>query len=226
MYIISKLNTINLNNINIDKYHIMIDNNKILDLYHNDDLRFLKKQKNMLNDIINQTSGVIIKLSSWDFPYIKHDYIMSNKINHINFIKHNCYFEYEEDILNYLSSNTLEEIYEHSAIVISPYHIPFNNFDLNLLDENSFYNCIEQIILALYHSYFNCNIQFKNIILDNIYIDYHINKKKIKYKIGNNEYTIQTNYIIKLDNFIYSEIITDINLSYKNLYSNIRFTVS
>lgn len=222
MYIISKFKSINLNNTNIDKYHIILDNNKILDLYHNDDLRFFKKKKQILNDITKQTSGIIIKISSWDYSYIKHDYIMSNKINHKNFIKHYCYFEYEEDILNYLSSNTLEEIYEHSSIIISPYHIPINKFDFNLLDKLNYYNCIKQIILALYHLYFNSKIQFKNIILDNLYIDYHVDKQKLKYKIQNDEYIIKTNYIIKFDNFIYSEIITNMTtLQYKYLYTNI-----
>lgn len=221
MYIMTKFDTQSINKISIDRYHVIIDKAKILDLYHNDDLRFFKKQKQMICDISKQSSGIILKVSSWDYPYLKHDYLMSNRIKHKNFVKHHCYFEYEEDILAYLS-NSSEDKYEHSAVVISSYHIPFNKFDFNTIDKENYYNVIRQIILALYHAYFNCHVQFNDILLDNIFVDYQTNKEKIKYNIGQQQYTIETNYVVKIDAFIHSELILDLfPYHYKRLYGNI-----
>ena len=222
MYIIDKFDSQSINNIDIERYHVIIDKSKVLDLYHNEDLRFFKKQKQMIYDISNETSGVILKISSWNHPYLKHDYLLSTKIKHKNFIKHYCYFEYEEDIMAYLSDISDEEQYEHNAIIISSYHIPASKFDFNIMNKQNYYDCIKQIILALYHAYFNCRVQFADIFLDNIFIDYQINDTKIKYTLCQDDYVIKTNHVIKIDAFIHSEIILEFfPYHYKRLYTNI-----
>lgn len=160
---------------------------------------------------------------------VKHDYIMSKKVNHINFIKHYCYFEYEDNIISYLSNNNYHnnEWNECSANIITPYYRPINKFNFLEINKNKFYICVKQIILALYHIYFNCNIKFNTININNIYIN-NINKNKyIKYVINNNTYIINSNYIIKIDSFATSEIITHLsNNDYKIFYDNIENILS
>ena len=74
MCIISKFNTQSIKNKNnevlIDIYHIILDNDKILDLYHNEDLRFFLKTPQILNKLSKEANGIVLKLSSWDYLFL------------------------------------------------------------------------------------------------------------------------------------------------------------
>ena len=206
----------------VHKYHLHVEKHKWAELMNQDDLRFLKCKKNTLDILLQQHDGVIMKLSSWNSLILKHDYVMSNKIKNLNFVRHYCYFEYEEDIIKFLCSDEydedIEDLHNETAIVLSPY---YNNI-IHVLDNNINSGIIKQIILALYSALFIHNIEFKKINIHNIYYEYVSKPYKIQYKLGDNCLSIKTNHIVKIDAFSTSEILsTHEKKNFKQLYINI-----
>ena len=202
----------------IRKYHLYVEKHKWSELMNQDDLRFLKSKKNTLDALLHHHDGVIIKLNTWDSPVLKHDYVMSNKIKNVNFVRHYCYFEYEEDIIKFLCSDEydedIEDIHNETAIVLSPY---YKNV-IDVLDTN----IIKQIILALYSALFVHYIEFKKIDIHNIYVEYVSKPYTIQYKLGDNSLSIKTNHIVKIDAFSTSEIVSiHEKRNFKQLYINI-----
>jgi hypothetical protein len=216
---IKKLPSYNAMQLIINKYHAHVEKHKWAELMNQDDLRFLKCTKNILDILLHQHNGIIIKLSTWDSPILKHDYIISKKIKNVNFVKHYCYFEYEEDIFKFLCSDKYDEdIYNETAIIISPYYKNITevlNSELNAV-------IIKQIILALYSALFVHYIEFKKIDIHNIYVESTNKPFTIRYKIGDNSLNIKTNHIVKIDAFSTSEIVyIHEKHNYKQLYINI-----
>jgi len=191
----------------ISKRHLFIDDIKLRDLVNNHELRFFKRRKHLLNKLLDQNNGFIIKTCSWDNTYLLKDYEITNKIKHPNVIKHYCYFETEFDIIYYLTSENHQE--EDLAVIISPYY-PKRNLDNNI---------IRQTILLLYLLFYEHHINFKTIDVNNILINDHYRQQTIKYNILGNVYSIKTNNIIIFDNFEHHIIDNDNNID--KLFENI-----
>jgi hypothetical protein len=205
-------------NLVIQKYCLSVDKHKWADLINQDDLRFYKSNKQILHLLTNGANDIMLKISTWNHPILKHDYVMSNKIKNINFVQHYCYFEYEEDIIKFLCAHEYEEkiedINNESAIILSPYYI-------SVLDIPLHSSIVKQIILSLYTALFTYYIQFKKIHINNIYVE---NKHKIvgiHYKLENPQY-VNTNYIVKIDEYSNSELVYKHEKhNFKQLYTNV-----
>jgi len=211
-------------NVKIQKYHLFVSKHKWSELMNQDDLRFLKCKKNILDILMKENNGIIMKLSTWDSPILKHDYVISNKVKNINFVRHYCYFEYEEDIIKFLCADEYDEdiddIYNDSAIILTPYYKEIQYYMNDKKNIDSI--IIKQIILALYSALFTDNIEFKKIDINNIYLEFVDKPFTIHYKLGENSLSMKTNKIVKIDAFSNSEIVyTHEKHNFKQLYINI-----
>jgi|LakMenE01Jun11ns_1017448.scaffolds.fasta_scaffold9959347_13 hypothetical protein len=205
-------------NLQIQKYCLHVNKHNWADLINQDDLRFYKSKKNILNILTNDRNGVMLKISTWNHPILKHDYFMSKKIKNINFVQHHCYFEYEEDIIKFLCAHEydkdIEDINNDSAVILSPYyssilHIPLNS------------SIVKQIILSLYTALFTYYIQFQKIDINNIYVEKTDKIVGIHYKLENPQY-VNTNHVVKIDEFSNSEMLYKHEQhNFKQLYTNI-----
>lgn len=208
----------------MQRYHLYVTQDKWNEFIRNNDLRFFKYNKNLLK-ILKETheSGVMLKLCSWDYMSMKSSYILSNKFKHTNFIQYLCYFEYEENIIDYLCQSAQSDHLEENAVVIFPYYNNILKYDLN---KNELYDCVKQIVLALYTAYFKYNILLTNVNINNIYLDKQNKITKIKYEIHKKTYTVGSQYIVKFDEYIHvkdvsntSEDITDLYELYGSIIS-------
>lgn len=205
----------------IKQYHIYVDKCKWLDFVNNDNLRFLKHKKYLLNKLSQQNDGIIMKLSSWNISVLKDEFLQVTKLKHENFIEPICYFEYEEDIINFLCNHEDDvDTNDESAVIIMPYYQNILKTDLN---QQSLNTCIKQIVLALYTLLFVYGVNLTHIDLNNVYI-HNVNKPvKLKYKLADSTFCIRSNYIVKLD--VGTSKKTDIQdiKSYYGLYKNIEY---
>lgn len=188
-------------NIYINYYFLYnIEKAKLHEFSKNKELRFLKYNSNNLYKLLlkSKESGFIIKQQSWDYYYLKYEYDISIKLKKIiNFIDYICYFEFEEDFINYISNNDFsEDINDNMAIVLTK-----NYNSVSYLNNIDFINICKQLILSLYCAYYTYNIYFNYISIDDIYIIK--NNKKFRYK-----YYITNKYII-LNNCYYKIIISN-----------------
>lgn len=179
-------------NSNIHKYVLNVDSKKWKDLIKNEDCRFFKHIKNIHQNIVRNTSGVMIKISSWDSNVLKNNYALSQKLGHINIIESICYFEFEEDIIHYLCDvENKEDILQHNAVIISKYYKTGTLEDIPLFSK--------QIILFLYTALFVHHLSISNLNIDNIQIEDLKKPKKLCYVINAKQYEIRTDRIVKLD---------------------------
>lgn len=190
----------------ISRRHLFIDDIKLRDFVNNHELRFFKHRKYLLNKLLDQNNGFIIKTCSWDYTYLLKDYEITNKIKHPNVIKHYCYFETEFDIIDYFTSENNKE--EDLAVIISPYYPKVN------LDNKS----IRQIILILYLLFYEYHINFKTIDVNNILISDNYRQQTIKYNILGKVYEIKTHNIIIFDNFEHHFIDNNIDKLFENIF--------
>ena len=200
---------------NFDKYHIYVVKTKWLELFNNEDIRFFLHSKFLLNDLIENYTGHVIKISSWDLYDLRTEYELSKKCKHPNLVRYNCYFEYEEDIINYLCDHQdFCDLHQDSAIIIHPYYTPlWYDIDLNIL---------KQIIFTLYTLLYKFKIELKSINMMNIFMEERQNSLNIKYII--NEYKLQLNSknVIKIDEYSNAVVVKHIDENNeKQLVSNI-----
>lgn len=188
---------------NIYSYHLYVSSDKWKTLMKNEDIRFFKHKKNLLNDLnACKETGITMKISSWNYMNLKNDYLLSNKIIHPNFVRQLCYFEYEDDIMKYLDASydtggyksSENDITEECAVVIAPYYKSIMQYELNYTKD-----CVKQIILSLYTLFFHYNILLTDLSIDNIYIQ---NKTaKLEYELNDKKYHINTSHVVKIDSF-------------------------
>jgi len=197
----------------IESHHLHLTNiRKWSDLYYNTDLRFFKHSGNCLSDLLKCKEGHLLKIDSWDNYVLKDAYTRSKKLKHINLVKYICYFEYEEDIIDYLT-NDEQDANEHNAIVIRPYYKSFDECPDSV-------NIIKQIILFFYTALYTLKVEFGDI--SEIYIDEQDKVKKISYVINGIHYEIKSKYIVKFDDFENMTVVKEIDyICYNMLYINI-----
>lgn len=176
------------------------DQSKWQKLLAQDDLRFFKHKKNLVKELkatVKRQHAILLKMSHWNSSKLSNDYHLSQQVTHPNFVKHLCYFEYEEDIVHLLMSNspTLpEDINEENAVILSPYYpkiLDVLKKDMNITD------IVLQIVLSLYVALSKYNINYTSITIDNVYLETLPKKQKIDYE----HHKIQTKYVIKIDGF-------------------------
>lgn len=182
------------------KKHIYINDIEMRELVNNNDLRFFKHQKYLLNKMLDTNNGFYVKHFTWDSNILLNDFELCNKIKHINVIKPLCYFEFEDDIIDYLENTNLRQ-YEELAVIISEYYDPVKENIKNKV-------ILLQIILLFHHIFFNFKICFKDINIDNIYFQNLDKPKNVKYNFLNQSFRIQTQNIVIFDDF-YNSFKTD-----------------
>ena len=72
-------------------------------LINNSDLTFFKHSKHFLNTSCD-FGGYVIKIDTWDNTNLRDDYTILKRIKQANIILPICYFEYEGDIIQFLSN--------------------------------------------------------------------------------------------------------------------------
>lgn len=209
------------------EFHIHINDRRWRELMNNEDLRFFKHGKTMLNDVLKNNDGNILRIGSWDSIKLMQDYTFSKRCKHINLIKYNCYFEYEMDIVNYLCYESNEsneypedQIYE-SAVIIKPYFTPLKEFCDKDVNENA--SLLKQILLTMFLLFFKYHIGFENIDLNNMSVKKEIRLQNIVYDIGNKCLSIKSKNIVKIDEYRNMVQFHNLNANeYKTLNKNIK----
>lgn len=198
-----------LYNINKTDTHIIrLSDAKWHDIVSNEQTIFLKI-KNISKKYVN--TEICFKYSNWDNRKLINCYRIANKIrNNKNIIKYICYFEFEDNIVNYLKNcdnNTDED--NESSIIIKPIYKKITNYKYSIC-------YLKQIILTIFYLLFNYNIFLEINDINNIYIDEKSNPIKLFYSFGDYSYTLYTKYIIKIDisdnNYIIVNLSKDNNI--------------
>lgn len=202
---------------NVIKKHIFINENIIRDFINNNELRFFKHKKYILNDMLCCPKGFYIKFYDWDSSVLLKQYKIANTIKHHNTIDYICYFECEFDILQYFSFGNIiynEYICDISVLLTNYYdYIDIKNINKNLL---------LQIIYYIYYLFFNYKIGFYHLNLNNLYYKNVFRKTTITYKIYSQVYTIKTREILKFDDFEHYYQVEELTkIDFINLYNNI-----
>jgi hypothetical protein len=203
-------------------FHIATTDQKWNDMLHNEDLRFFKHKKNVLNELLKNPS-VILKVGSWNSPALLKDFEKSRKFRHPNLMKYICYFEYEMDIIHYLCNDDVypEDAMEELSIIIKPFFEPIVGIEM----QNQPCLILKQILLSVFVLFFKHNTVFYNISFENIFIKRYKYRKTILYDIGNTCFTIKTKDVIKIDEFrnmITCNYIENINKRYEILNSCVK----
>lgn len=179
---------------NIFKMEILIPLSKWKELLINQYLRFFKHKKYILH-FLNEEDKYIINICKWEDIILLNDYNLSKKYKHLNIIDHLCYFEYEEDIINFLcnsnNENQLEDINEFNAVLITN---KYDNFDKEHLVH------LNQVFMILFFLFFKHNAGFIEIDIRDILIKKQTKNKTLIYNINNKKYKIRTDTIIKINN--------------------------
>jgi len=207
-----------------------ITKDKLLSFTKNKELRFLKYNSNNFYKLLLKSydAGYLIKMHNWDYSNLKEEYSISKKISSIiNFNKYICYFEYEDNFINYINDKETNDIY--SNIVTDEKSIVFmHNYFLyksEYIDSKYIQNIYTQFILALYSCYYTYNIYFNEI--DNDFICLIKNKAKKKYRyyikdkkiyLNNCDYKLIISDISKFN----TEKIVDIDNNILNIISNFK----
>lgn len=201
---------------NIIKYHIHVPCDKWREFINNSDLRFFKYKKHLLNDLLStKQDGVIVTMISWNYKYLKDAYALSNQIKHTNFANYLCYFEYEEDIIQYLCPYDTVDKNEETAVLITAAHKMFMKLDL---ERYELYEVIKQILLSLYLAFCEYNLCFPYISIDNICIEYVHKPSKIKYKVNDKKYIVESKLIVKIDEFVNTRRIYKTQTTFYDIY--------
>lgn len=199
----------NIENTNIDCFlYTPIKKEHLHTFSKNDDMLFFTlNSSNFYKSLIECINvGVIIKITDWDNNILKKEFEVSIKLKNIpNFIDYICYFEYEDNFLNYLetiediNNYTLNDIYvnktidEKSIILMKNYDLlNILNIDIKEID-----NIYEQLILALYSAYKYYKIYFNFLNKNFIYL-INNNNKQCKYIINNDTCVLYKNKYLVL----------------------------
>jgi hypothetical protein len=198
LYYINKTNT----------HIIKLSDAKWHDIMSNEQILFLKI-KNISKKYVN--TDICFKYSSWDDRKIINCYRIANRIkNNKNIIKYICYFEFEDNIVNYLTdSNNNTDDNNESSVIIKPVYEKIINCKYSIC-------YLKQIILTIFYLLFNYNIFLEIKDINYIYIDQKPNPIKLIYNFGDYSYTLYTKYIIKIDisdnNYIVINLSKDDNI--------------
>lgn len=181
-------------------FHIFIHDRKWRELMNNNDLRFFKRSKTMLNNVLKNDNGHILRIGSWDSLKLAKDYTRSKKYKHINLMKYDCYFEYEMDIIHYLCNDNVypKDDIDEVSVIIKPYFTPIKEFTCNVFD---MVMLLKQILLIIFFMFFKHRVGFQNICLDNISVRKYNTKHNITYDIGNKCFVVKSKNIIKIDEY-------------------------
>jgi hypothetical protein len=170
------------------QYHIKPTSAMWKQMLNQDDLRFFNGSRKMKNATNLFPNGVLVKLDSWNKQTFRESYTMSKLCKNVNAIEYLCYFEYEEDIIRFLTGSP--EMYDENAVIIMPAYCEIYDITTDIL---------AQTILYLYNLLFSNKIYISTISYDNIYIDKLSKCKNLQYNICENEYCVKTNEIVKID---------------------------
>lgn len=203
-------------------FHIAVTEQKWKEMIYNEDLRFFKHRKNILNELLKYNT-VVLRVGSWNSPKLLKDYDKSRKISHSNLMRYICYFEYEMDIIHYLCNDIdyPEDSIDELAIIIKPFFEPIIGVEMQI---NPFI-ILKQIILTVFVLFYKHNIGFNSIHFDNIYIKKYNQNKILSYDIGETVFNIKTTHVIKIDeyrNMIMYKDNENINKKYEILNRNIK----
>jgi hypothetical protein len=199
----------NIENTNIDCFlYTPIKKEHLYTFSKNEDMLFFTlNYSNFYKSLIDCINvGIIIKITDWDNDILKKVYELSIKLKNIpNFVDYICYFEYEDNFLNYLetvediNNYKLEDTYvnkttdEKSIILMKNYDL-LNIIDIDIAEIDNIY---EQLILALYFAYKCHNIYFNFLNKKFIYL-LNNNKKQCKYTINNDTHVLYKNKYLVL----------------------------
>lgn len=212
----------NSNSKNELEYHIFINDRKWRDMMNNEDLRFFKHNKMLLNNVFQNDNGHVLRIGSWDSLKLANDYTRSKKYKHINLTDYECYFEYEMDIIHYLCNDNeypMDDMNE-VAVIIKPYFISINDFHCNDLEMIAL---LKQILLTVFLMFFKYRIGFQNICFDNIGVKKYNKKHNIVYDIGHKSYSVKSKNIIKIDEYRNIKKYNSLNHEeYKELNKNVK----
>lgn len=198
----------------ITEKHLYVDDDIIRDLVNNNDLRFFKHKKYLLNSLLCAPDGLRIKACSWDCNVLFNIYEICSKIHHANIPIYFCYFECEFDIFSYVSSEDIENMND-IAVVISPNYCKCEM-------EVDTTEAVLQLVYLLYLLLFKHGIGFHTVNIHKIFCNHIGRRTRIKYHIFDQCFQVTTKYVMIFDNFLYSYKVTDIeNSDIQNLYSNI-----
>lgn len=208
----------------VKSYHIHVKDHKWQELVKKDDLRFFKHNRYVVDNLKKyKNDGVVLKICHWNSSSLHNDFMISKKIKHLNFSKYICYFEYEEDIINFLMCDDfMEDVYDDNAVVILP-AFSFNIREkLDLIDSTKKIDIIKQIILSLYYLLYSHHISLTNISASDIYIDIKTKLTNLKYEFRGYKYKLQTKQVVKLDVYRHVQESSEIRPEhYRQLYNNI-----
>lgn len=179
------------------KFSIYVEPCKWYDIINDTSLMFLKGS-NVYNNII-KSSHVIMRIGSWDDRKMLDTYRKVKKIRNKNIIKYLCYFEYEEDIINILSKSSINEDYNELSVIIYKNYDIFANNLLLLNCDNNLYDCYMQIILTIYDLFYTYNLYYKNLNVNDLFIDKIKTKKKLNYELLSYNYYVFTDIVLKMD---------------------------
>lgn len=184
----------------IFKKNIHIPVTKWRDLMNNSDLRFFDHKKHLLLTTSREFEGYVIKINSWDEMSMRNDYDIIKKIKHQNVINPICYFEYEGDILKYLSDEEYdicndEGNFEDTSVLIRKYYPSLEHCDVIL--NNEIYH---QIVLCMFNLLVVHKIRINHLNISNIYFENSfIRRSTLKYNLFSKQYTVQSKKIVKFD---------------------------
>jgi hypothetical protein len=194
----------------MQSYNIIITKTKWSQLMKNEDLRFFKYVSKKM-----PSNQVIVKLDTWNNSNLKHAFQLCKKLKHDNLVKYSCYFEYEEDIINYLMDIDVKfDVNEENAVLIMP--ALSKVVEVDKCDKS----IAKQIILFLYEALFNMHIDFDIININDLYYEYK--SQKINYRIDNQWFDVNTMHVVKFDvyhDMYYLDVLYAVH--YRNLYTNI-----
>ena len=168
----------------VNYFHVHLNDEQNRDLFHKEDIRFFKYDPNFIYNTAD-ANGIIIKLCHWDhYKSFKQSFEIAKKIKHPNILKPICYFEFEDDIIDFCSGTNIQK-FENSSIICLPF---FESLSCQLSKD-----ILKQIILIYF-----IMIPFK---ISDIcfFISREEKQKKIKYKIENKLYFVKTKQIVKCD---------------------------
>ena len=182
------------------KKNIHIPVMKWRDLVNNSDLRFFEHKKHLLLTTSREFEGYVIKINTWDDTSLRNDYEILKKIKHQNVITPLCYFEYEGDILQYLSNDeydicTDKGDFEDTSVIIRKYYPALNQYDMYLDDK-----IYKQIVLCMFNLLIVHKIRMNNLDISNILFENcFLRRSPIKYNIFSKEYVVYNKVIVKID---------------------------
>lgn len=184
----------------IFRKNIHIPVTKWRDLMNNQDLRFFDHKKHLLLTTSREFEGYVIKIKSWDETSIRNDYDILKKIKHQNIIIPICYFEYEGDILKYLSDEeydicTDEGNFEETSVLIRKYYPSLEHCDVLLNHE-----IYHQIVLCMFNLLVVHKIRMNHLNISHIFFENSfIKRNTLKYNLFSKQYIVQSKKIVKIE---------------------------